>query len=200
MARNSSDEAQIVSSLVFVRNSLPSTPTKSPKSSSLKMAKSRSGQRVLPDVDLDLRAAVRDHEEVGLAEAADRQDAPGGPRLDRRGLELLRVFAAVRRDQIARSCRSARTCADTDRHRAARAPRSSRAAGAGDRIPARVRSCSVGGGDGENDEDSLRSVRRLCSRLALLTVSALSAPRRARRSRTRRPRRRCTCAPARGLR
>ena len=47
--------AQIVSSLVLVRNRCPSTPTKSPKSSSLKIAKSRSRQRVLADVDLDPR-------------------------------------------------------------------------------------------------------------------------------------------------
>ena len=33
-------------------------------------------QRVLPDVDLNLRAAVREHQEIGLPERADREDAP----------------------------------------------------------------------------------------------------------------------------
>jgi hypothetical protein len=34
--------------------------------------------RVLPDVDLQPRLAVGQHQEIGLAEAADRQHAPGG--------------------------------------------------------------------------------------------------------------------------
>ncbi len=67
----------------------PSTPTKSPKSSSLKMAKSRSRHRVLADVDLNPRAAVGDRQEVRLAEAADRQNAPRGLRLRLLALELL---------------------------------------------------------------------------------------------------------------
>src|SRR5439155_22121870 len=43
LARKCSREAQIVNSLVLVRNSRPSTPTQSPKSSSLKILKSNSG-------------------------------------------------------------------------------------------------------------------------------------------------------------
>ena len=113
LARNSSVVAQIVSSLVLVRNRCPSTPTKSPKSSSLKIAKSRSLQRVLADVDLDPRPAVGDDEEVRLAEAADRQDAPGRRRLDAARLELLAGLRAVRRRPARRWCASARRRAGT---------------------------------------------------------------------------------------
>jgi hypothetical protein len=56
--------------------------------------------RVLADVDLDLRRAVRDDEEVGLAEAPDRQDPPRRRRLDLRRVELLAGLAAVRLDQL----------------------------------------------------------------------------------------------------
>jgi hypothetical protein len=82
LARNSDARAQIVSSLVLVRNRCPLTPTKSPKSSNLKMAKSRFAQRVLADVDLDLAPAVRDDQKVRLAEAPDREHAPGVVVLD----------------------------------------------------------------------------------------------------------------------
>src|SRR5262249_40758171 len=40
------------------------------------------GQRVLPDVDLHLGAAVRQDEEVRLAEGANRENAAAGDRLD----------------------------------------------------------------------------------------------------------------------
>jgi hypothetical protein len=45
-------------------------------------------QRVLPDVDLKPRLPVGQHEEVRLAEAANREDAPRGPHLNLRGVEL----------------------------------------------------------------------------------------------------------------
>ena len=50
----------------------------------LRQAKSRSRQRVLPDVDLNAAAAVGEHEEARLAEAADADDAAGGDGLDAR--------------------------------------------------------------------------------------------------------------------
>ena len=53
------------------------------------------GQRVLADVDLDLRLPVGDDEEVGLAEAADRQDPAGGPRARLLRLERLAGLRAV---------------------------------------------------------------------------------------------------------
>src|SRR5439155_6611341 len=56
--------------------------------------------RVLPDVDLDLRAAVRDHEKVRLAERADPQNAPARDRLDPRRLELVVRMLPVRVDQL----------------------------------------------------------------------------------------------------
>ena len=67
------------------------------------------GQRVLPDVDLDLRAAVREDQEVRLAEAANRQDAAGGAGARLLGLELLAGLRRVRLDQRRRWCRCART-------------------------------------------------------------------------------------------
>ncbi len=56
--------------------------------------------RVLPDVHLHLRAAVRQHEEVRLAERADGQDASGGDGLDAIGLELVVRAVPVRLDEL----------------------------------------------------------------------------------------------------
>ena len=57
-------------------------------------------ERVLTDVSLNLCAAVREDEKVGLAKAADRQDAPGRPRLNRVGFERFLGLLAVRCHQI----------------------------------------------------------------------------------------------------
>jgi hypothetical protein len=57
--------------------------------------------RVLPDVRLDLRLAVRDGNEVGLAEAPDRQDPTGSLGLDSFGRELVGRPPAVRRHHVA---------------------------------------------------------------------------------------------------
>ena len=59
--------------------------------------------RVLADVGLDLRLAVGEREEVGLAEAADGQDAAGGSRLDALGRQLL---AGLARRSVATSSRT----------------------------------------------------------------------------------------------
>src|SRR5262249_11185876 len=56
--------------------------------------------RILPDVGLNLRAAVREDEEVGLAERADRQNAPARDRLDAIVLELVVRPMAVRVDEL----------------------------------------------------------------------------------------------------
>jgi hypothetical protein len=45
--------------------------------------------RVLADVDLDLVQAIRQHEEVRLAERADAEDPPARRRLDVLGFELV---------------------------------------------------------------------------------------------------------------
>ncbi len=62
--------------------------------------------RVLTDVGLDLGLAIRDRDEVGLAEAADRQDAARGLRLDAFGGELVAGPVAVARHQVAHSVRA----------------------------------------------------------------------------------------------
>ena len=61
-------------------------------------------QRVLPDVDLDLRAAVGQHEEVRLAERADRENAAARDGLDALGLELVVRPLAVRPPRARQSC------------------------------------------------------------------------------------------------
>ena len=58
------------------------------------------GQRVLADVDLDPRLPVGDDEEVGLAEAANRQDPAGGARPRLLRLERLSGLPAVGLDQL----------------------------------------------------------------------------------------------------
>jgi hypothetical protein len=63
-------------------------------------------ERILPDIDLDLRGAVRDDEKVRLAEAPDRQHAAGGGRLDLRGLERIAGLRLVGRDQLGDSIRA----------------------------------------------------------------------------------------------
>ena len=55
-------------------------------------------QRVLAQVGLDGRAAVRQHEEAGLAEGADRQHSPCRPSCDLLGIERLGRLAAVGAD------------------------------------------------------------------------------------------------------
>ena len=83
-------------------------------------------QRVLPDVDLDPRVAVGQHEEVGLAEGADREDAAAGDRCRRaRASSSSCVRWPVARRPAPRSCAAARTCADRSRRRASRARRGS---------------------------------------------------------------------------
>ena len=57
-------------------------------------------QRVLPDVDLHLGVAVREHEEVRLAERANREDAAARDRLDALGFELVVRPLAVGVDQL----------------------------------------------------------------------------------------------------
>ena len=57
-------------------------------------------QRVLPDVHLDPGEAVGEDEEVRLAEGADREDAPGGDRLDAIAFELVVRPLAVGVDQL----------------------------------------------------------------------------------------------------
>jgi hypothetical protein len=58
-------------------------------------------QRVLPDVGLNPGTAVRQHEEIGFAEAADREDPSRRACLDRSRLERFPVLPAMRRDQLA---------------------------------------------------------------------------------------------------
>ena len=57
-------------------------------------------ERVLPDVDLDARAAVGQHEKAGLAETADADDAPGGDGVDARRLELGGGLGRVAVDEL----------------------------------------------------------------------------------------------------
>ena len=66
--------------------------------------------RVLADVGLDLRLAVRNRDEVGLAEAADRQDAARGPGLDALGGELVGCPGAVERHQLRTVCVRSNAC------------------------------------------------------------------------------------------
>ncbi len=61
--------------------------------------------RVLPDVGLDLRLAVGDGDEVGLAERPHRQDAAGGPGFDPFGRELVAGLATEGRHQRAHGMR-----------------------------------------------------------------------------------------------
>src|SRR5207237_3493280 len=56
-------------------------------------------QGVLADVDLDARLTIGDREEVRLAEAADGEDAAGGPGLDAPGCERFGGLRAVRVDE-----------------------------------------------------------------------------------------------------
>src|SRR6185369_8502582 len=56
--------------------------------------------RVLPDVDLHRLQAVRDHEEVRLAERPDAEDAPAGRRRDLLRLELVVRTLAVARHEL----------------------------------------------------------------------------------------------------
>ncbi len=100
MARNSRPDAQIVSSLVRVRNRCPRHADEVAEVEQLEDLEVALGQRVLADVDLDARLAVGQHQEVGLAEAAHRQDAPGGHGLDLLRLELRAGPLAERRHQI----------------------------------------------------------------------------------------------------
>jgi hypothetical protein len=58
------------------------------------------GQRVLPDVRLDLRAAVGQDQEIGFAERADREDAAARDRRDVLALELVVRPLAVGVDQL----------------------------------------------------------------------------------------------------
>ena len=57
--------------------------------------------RVLPDVDLQRRRAVRQHEEVRLAERAQSEDPPRRPHRHVLGLERLTRMLTVRRDDVA---------------------------------------------------------------------------------------------------
>ena len=58
-------------------------------------------ERVLLDVHLNARSAVRQHKEVRLAEAANAENASARRRLDPVALELGAGFPAVRADQVA---------------------------------------------------------------------------------------------------
>jgi hypothetical protein len=58
-------------------------------------------ERILADVDLNGRAAVRQHQEIRLAEAPDGEDAAGGAGLDDGAFELFTRLQAVRPHQIA---------------------------------------------------------------------------------------------------
>ncbi len=64
-------------------------------------AKVALGQRILLDVDLNLRAAVGQHQEIGLAEAADAQNAAAGNGVDAVLFELRPGLPAVRANQVA---------------------------------------------------------------------------------------------------
>ena len=61
--------------------------------------------RVLSDVDLQRRRAVRQHQEVRLAERAKSEDPPRGPHGHVFGLERLTRVLAVRRDDVADAVR-----------------------------------------------------------------------------------------------
>ncbi len=88
-----------MSSLVRVRNSRPSTPTQSPKSSSLKISKVERRQRVLPDVGLDGLAAVGQHEEVRLPERADPEDPAARDGFGPLSFQLVVALCAVSRHE-----------------------------------------------------------------------------------------------------
>ena len=100
LVRNSSPDAQIVSSFVRVRNSRPSHADEVAEIEQLENLEGALRQRVLPDVDLDREPPVRDDQEVRLPEAAHRQDAAGRGGLDLLGLELLPSLAAAPADQL----------------------------------------------------------------------------------------------------
>ena len=98
-------------------------------------------QRVLADIDLDPRSAVRDHQEVCLPETADCQDPPRGRRFYRRRLQCLGCGVAISGDEFIDVVSAIERPWDKDRRRGARAPRNSRGAGAADRIRGLLRSC-----------------------------------------------------------
>ena len=99
LTRNSSAEAQTVSSFVLVRNSLPPDADEVAEVEELEDGEVPLGQRVLPDVDLDARPAVGNHQEVRLAETANRQDPPRGGRFYWRRLQCLGCGVAVCGDE-----------------------------------------------------------------------------------------------------
>ena len=99
LARNCSSDAQIVSSLVLVRNRCPLTPTKSPKSSSLKIG-SPARQRVLAGCRPG--SARRRRRAPGSSPCRSCGSRGSGRRsgLDLLGLELSPVLSPYARDQL----------------------------------------------------------------------------------------------------
>jgi len=108
---NVSCSARTVISPVFVLNNRPSTPTKSPRSSSDRTSYARGAEVVDLEVELDLPRLVGEVREGGLAVGSQGDQAP-------RQAMPRRVFVApVRRDRVA--CRARAVQTDTRRNDAA---------------------------------------------------------------------------------